>query len=1093
MMPKDEQSLAILRDRSGRNVALKNVTVHARIHGLMAEVEVEQTYKNSQAENIEAIYMFPLPIGAVLLGLEVEFSGKKLSGTVVERKAAERSYEDAITDGDSAVMLQEAGPGLYAASIGNLMANESAVIRYRYGLMLSWQSSKLRFLLPTAIAPRYGDAIAAGLQPHQALESTLDVEYPFNLTINIEGELAAAKITSPSHSITVQPEGSGVSIRFAEKAVLDRDFILNLESASAQSSCIETQDGEGRVVAASLRIPPVQDTVEKPLSLKIVIDCSGSMAGTSIAQARKASLEILNLLRPKDRFNITLFGSTCRHVFRKSVLASAKNITKAWNHLEGLEADMGGTEMGNALKSTFALSAPDDQSSLLLITDGEIHEHENVIQLAKASQHRVFTVGVGNAVSEAFLKSLSRETGGACELAAPQEGVCEKILNQFHRFRQPQIEELHIVWPSAPVWTTALPVAAFAGDTVHVFAGFDKPLAGQLVLHASAGGETFDISSPIVPSEELELPRIAAAKRVETATETQGLQLSLAYQLLSRWTSYLVIAERETKANDLPVLHQVPQMLAAGWGGIGQTPSALQRANSKNKVLKSCNFEDFDDDVEPDLPPEHDQLSADSTELNLLATSESENRHLTPQEFIARMEAGVGKFGSFSDLPSTIRAIRDCGISSCWAVFLLFTKNRGHDEEKVITAFLYALSESPIGDRFGRSFKRLVLKKWKDSGRDEQLSNLMLSQLVTIDTENWNIPDYKMIDRVDSSKLIAEIEAPKELIESVSDSRNIEGTVKTLVRASWADRQLSRLDLLLRNHRIIRYTFFLVLVIWPIFTDLLELDSYAWAKITFIRPWDAFTPKALLSTSLFILTTLIVVTIFFDKNIMNRLKNTDLVESPLLQAIVFSLYQFVGFILIAQWFDFLRNWGATNNTLYALFLLINVLSWCVIKMIKNDNNPIFSWKVKNINRLIILAVLFALGFIYTRPDTYSNHYDSVQSSVQSYLVERNTIAFNSVIEEIDQAKEDGVMFNNTFLLRMIGNIVQFDCRVVAFQKFNEISDNHVPIIPNLDPIPLPSTRSECESQVQNAYFKQVSQVLQRLSIFLCNSNRISCN
>lgn len=785
-MPKDEQSLAILRDRSGRNVALKNVTVHARIHGLIAEVEVEQTYKNSQAENIEAIYMFPLSIGAVLLGLEVEFSGKKLLGTVVERKVAERSYEDAITDGDSAVMLQEAGPGLYAASIGNLMANESAVVRYRYGLMLSWQGPKLRFLLPTAIAPRYGDAIAAGLQPHQALESTLDVEYPLNLTIDIEGELAVAKIASPTHSITARPIESGISVRLAEKAVLDRDFVLNIESASAQSSCVETEDGEGRVVAASLRIPPIQDTVEKPLSLRIVIDCSGSMAGTSIAQARKASLEILNLLRPKDRFNITLFGSSCRHVFRKSVLASTKNITKAWNHLEGLEADMGGTEMGNALKSTFALSTPDEQSAVLLITDGEIHQHENVIQLAKASQHRVFTVGVGNAVSEAFLKSLSRETGGACELAAPQEGVCEKILNQFHRFRQPQLEELHIVWPSEPVWTTALPVTAFAGDTVHVFAGFDKPLAGQLVLHASAGGETFDISSPIVPREELELPRIAAAKRVETATETQGLELSLDYQLLSRWTSYLVIAERETKANDLPALHQVPQMLAAGWGGIGQTPSALQRANSKNKVLKSCSFEDFDDDVEPDLPPEHDQLSADSTELNLLATSESENRHLTPQEFIARMEAGVGKFGSFSDLPSTIRAIRDCGISSCWAVFLLFTKNRGHDEEKVITAFLYALSESSIGDCFERSIKRLVLKKWKDTGRDEQLSNLILNELATIDAENWNIPDYKAIDRVDSSKQIAAIEPEKLLDDFEIEPCKVEEPRKTFVRSIWA-------------------------------------------------------------------------------------------------------------------------------------------------------------------------------------------------------------------------------------------------------------------------------------------------------------------
>ena len=51
-----------------------------------------------------------------------EIAGKKLSGTVVEKKQAERDYEDAITDGNSAVMLQEAGPGLYTASLGNLMA-----------------------------------------------------------------------------------------------------------------------------------------------------------------------------------------------------------------------------------------------------------------------------------------------------------------------------------------------------------------------------------------------------------------------------------------------------------------------------------------------------------------------------------------------------------------------------------------------------------------------------------------------------------------------------------------------------------------------------------------------------------------------------------------------------------------------------------------------------------------------------------------------------------------------------------------------------------------------------------------------------------
>src|SRR3990167_5780690 len=121
-MLNSEKNLAILEDSKGGDVALKGVNVRGRLHGLMAEVEVEQTYVNPQETNIEAIYTFPLPLGATLLGLEVDIADKKLTGSVVEKKQAERQYEDAITDGDSAIMLEEAGPGLYTVSFGNLMA-----------------------------------------------------------------------------------------------------------------------------------------------------------------------------------------------------------------------------------------------------------------------------------------------------------------------------------------------------------------------------------------------------------------------------------------------------------------------------------------------------------------------------------------------------------------------------------------------------------------------------------------------------------------------------------------------------------------------------------------------------------------------------------------------------------------------------------------------------------------------------------------------------------------------------------------------------------------------------------------------------------
>ena len=538
-MTETEENLAILKDKNGGDVALKGVKIHGRLHGLMAELKVEQSYVNPQKTNIETIYTFPLPLGAALLGLEVEIAGRKLAGIVIEKNEAERQYEDAITDGDSAIMLQETGPGLYTVNIGNLMAGETVVIRYRYALLLFWQGNRLRFLLPTTIAPRYGDPHAAGLQPHQVPSASLTVDYPLEITINVEGELASATITCPSHSITLERTESGVVVHLADKAFLDRDFILTIDSDTGQSSCVLTPDKGKQVALASLRIPPISGADEQPIAIKVVIDCSGSMAGTSIAQARKATLEILNQLRPQDSFNVTFFGDDCTHVFPTLVLASAKNITYAWHRLETIDADMGGTEMQKALEAVFSLGGIEGVATVLLITDGEIYEHEKLVQHAMQSGHRVFTVGVGTAVAEVFLRNLAMMTRGACELVAPQEGMTERVLTQFHRMRQPKLDALKIEWPVDPVWQTPLPDTVFAGDTVQVFAGFLHPVEGSVKLDVEGADE---VTSPIVSANDAELPRVAAARRMEGASKKDGLQLALDYQLLSRWTNFLVIA-----------------------------------------------------------------------------------------------------------------------------------------------------------------------------------------------------------------------------------------------------------------------------------------------------------------------------------------------------------------------------------------------------------------------------------------------------------------------------------------------------------------------------------------------------------------------
>ena len=108
---------AVLESGQGEAVVLEEVQAEASINDLLAEVTVKQRYRNPDDTNIEAVYTFPLPLDGVLLGFEVEIGDRKLVGTVVEKSDAERRYEDAITDGDAAILLEQSEPGLYTANV----------------------------------------------------------------------------------------------------------------------------------------------------------------------------------------------------------------------------------------------------------------------------------------------------------------------------------------------------------------------------------------------------------------------------------------------------------------------------------------------------------------------------------------------------------------------------------------------------------------------------------------------------------------------------------------------------------------------------------------------------------------------------------------------------------------------------------------------------------------------------------------------------------------------------------------------------------------------------------------------------------------
>lgn len=602
----NEMEYARLETSDGEPVMLKGVKATGDLKGLLFEARVEQQFSNPTETNLEVVYTFPIPYGAVLLGVDVQLGDKKLSGSVVEKKQAEARYEEAMSEGNAAIMLEKNHDGSFTLNLGNLAAKEDCLVTIRYSQALQFEQHGLRLLIPTVIAPRFGDAVLdGGLQPHQAPVHSLLAEYAFNIELRLHGDLARARVASPSHPVGISHSAVGgssiLTVSLGRNSSLDRDFVLVVDQLAQESIAVLARDMvvSDHVVALASFCPRIKADGPATTAVKILVDCSGSMGGDSI-QAAKRSLQAIVLQFAKgDKFSLSRFGSSVEH--RSRGLWSATETTRlaAQRWVGDLQADLGGTEMEAALTSTFALSQT-VSSDVLLVTDGEINAIDKTIEAAKHSNHRIFVVGIGSSPAEGHLRRLAEATGGACDFVAPGEAVEPAILRMFARLRSPRLADLKVVWSEGitPEWTSDIPLSVFDGDTINLYAVFKAVPVGNIKVLAKTSG---DQSAPIeigcaefgkdVDSND-SLSRMVAAVRMKSkvigglvGTQTVATKLAVDYQLVTEHTNFLLIHERaeEAKPLDMPTLHKVSQMVPAGWGASASVGNVCSQVMFSNK------------------------------------------------------------------------------------------------------------------------------------------------------------------------------------------------------------------------------------------------------------------------------------------------------------------------------------------------------------------------------------------------------------------------------------------------------------------------------------------------------------------------------
>lgn len=672
---------------------LQSVRAEGSVHGLLFELSVEQHYLNASDDNVEAVYTFPVPWNAVLLGVECVLGEKTLQGTVVARAEGERIYERALEDGNAAVMVERAADGMYTVNVGNLLPRERAVVRFRYAQLLSFTQGQVRLVVPTVIAPRYGDPRSAGLQPHQVPATDLCAAYPFSLSVSFHGELASAKLSSPSHVVSVRSSDGNIQLALRGDACLDRDVVFLAEGLAGKSLSALGRDGDGIVALASFCPSDEGLPATTSLNLKILVDCSGSMNGERIAAARRALHEVLSHLEPEDSFSLSCFGSEVMHLSDSLITAMPRAIRKASGWVAAIQADMGGTEIREALLSTFALAQPFD-ADVLLITDGDIWDTERLVASAQTAGQRVFAVGIGSAPQSSLLHALAGQTGGACEFVAGPTELQGAILRTFRRMRQAPVRDVTVRWEGDALWQTRPGRVVLSSETVHHFAGFAGAAPAGATLAWREDGQDAPRAVRVLVAGVLAdgdtLARLAAAARMEGAPAAQQHALALEYGLVSRTTSLVLVHQREdtNKPAELPQLRSVSQMAPAGWAGHGMvkagafdTPAMWRREATHLMVTQQPAHYDIPvfrrADTLEDMLRQVDaaylhRASLRSLAENLDTEDKGQPAPATLDDLAAALPAQL-----FDELCDELRQLVDAG----------------HAEEDVVRAFLVAVAD----------------------------------------------------------------------------------------------------------------------------------------------------------------------------------------------------------------------------------------------------------------------------------------------------------------------------------------------------------------------------------------------------------------
>jgi Ca-activated chloride channel family protein len=553
----------------------------------LAQATMIQSFANPLGHRTEIAYVFPLPENGAVHAMSYQLHDSLYRAVVKEKSIAQAIYDSVRAAGGQAAILLQEKPNIFQQKLASLGAGDTVHVEIQVSIPLKYMDGSWELAFPTMVGERYQSAgtsgVAGTISGWNPPENRDGPGFQFNVLVK---GTSFDSITSPTHSVQVEDVSSnrqnlalrglvdsignldtsyGVAVVLtSELTYPNRDFVLRLHRRfTGIDAVVASWKPQGHDTGYfHLNILPdlsLAAGARPPLDVVLMVDRSGSQAGWPMDREKQIAADILRRLNPTDRFTVLAFDDVMEYALGSSpVPATAANVDSAQKFVATIDA-RGGTLLLSAVNA--AINTPisgDMQRVMVILTDGFITDEAAILDTIarKNPQPQVFTFGCGDNLNRYFLESAAAVGGGFATELTSTELAIPMLDSAWSRIETPQVNGLSVDFGGMQARDVVLPTSTRLYKGLPLVADGKYLVGGAqtITLRGERSGTPWTLARQVDLAQgsgmEWAVPKtwaravigkLDAAEGTTDSNKDSIVNLSVAYQVLSKYTAFLAV------------------------------------------------------------------------------------------------------------------------------------------------------------------------------------------------------------------------------------------------------------------------------------------------------------------------------------------------------------------------------------------------------------------------------------------------------------------------------------------------------------------------------------------------------------------------